>query len=647
MLVSHQERPRELKWYHAGPMLYGDWGTSRFYVLGLAFYYALFSSFWYVLGVGALVAAVGWAYTVVCRAYPDGGGVYSAARQLSKVLSVIGALLLFADYAVTASLSALDGIYYMGVDSAWLAKILAIVAILLLGVINYIGPKWAGTFALLVAMATLVLTLILVAFSIPHLSIGWHAIQPMEGTLDHKWSTLVAVVLALSGVEAIANMTGVMVQPVARTAKKSIWPVLIEVVAFNVVLAVAMLGLPSMLQQKGLAAPHEFQQPAVNYADNDNLIDAYKANHPNFQADPAYHTLLDEHREHSGHFEDLIKIRVMRVMAEQYVHPYFGAVCGAVFGLLLLSAVNTVIGGMISVCYVMSRDLELPHFFAKLNMFGVPWAALVPALGVPCILLLIFPNVEDLADLYAMGVVGAIGINLTCCTINKKLAVRLWERFSIGVIAVAMIAIESTLVIQKPHAVIFVGAILVIGLGMRFVTKTILPAQRRQGPPRGIACIALHTARSSHQRPGYTRRSTRHVPPAHHGRRPRRTEASRFRRRIRRTTPRHPLRPLRPPDQRPIRHGHPGPVPRRRSRSPIRIPRRLQRMQKHHVPMVPIYVVSRDVAYSILDFAATYDVRALLMGVSREGTVLRALRGDVLTAVADQLPQDIPLLIHA
>ncbi len=65
------------------------------------------------------------------------------------------------------------------------------------------------------------------------------------------------------------------------------------------------------------------------------------------------------------------------------------------------------------------------------------------------------------------------------------------------------------------------------------------------------------------------------------------------------------------------------------------------------VAMVPIYAVSRDVAESILDFAATYNVKALLMGVSRQGTFLRALRGDVLAAVADQLPQDIPLLIHA
>ena len=63
--------------------------------------------------------------------------------------------------------------------------------------------------------------------------------------------------------------------------------------------------------------------------------------------------------------------------------------------------------------------------------------------------------------------------------------------------------------------------------------------------------------------------------------------------------------------------------------------------------MIPIYAASRDVADTILDFAATYNVKALLMGVSREGALLRALRGDVLTAVADGLPQDIPLLIHA
>ena len=69
--------------------------------------------------------------------------------------------------------------------------------------------------------------------------------------------------------------------------------------------------------------------------------------------------------------------------------------------------------------------------------------------------------------------------------------------------------------------------------------------------------------------------------------------------------------------------------------------------QSRGVQMIPMYAVSSDVPYTILDFAATYNAEAVLMGVSREGTILRALRGDVITAVADNLPEDISLLIHA
>src|SRR6478609_770667 len=193
MLVTHTERPRELTWYHAGPMLYGDWGTSRFYVLGLALYYAQYASFWYVAGVCALVAAVGWAYTIICRCYPDGGGVYSAARHTSRMLAVIGALLLFADYIVTASLSAMDGMHYLQIREVVLwsgathsadvaefyVRAFAIFGIFLIGVVNFIGPKKAGTFALVVAIGTLVLTVILVIASlVPHdtftaVSQGW------------------------------------------------------------------------------------------------------------------------------------------------------------------------------------------------------------------------------------------------------------------------------------------------------------------------------------------------------------------------------------------------------------------------------------------------------------------------------------------
>src|SRR4051812_8745316 len=89
-LLSSQ-RPRNVNWFQAGALLFGDWGTSRLYVLGLAFLVAGRSSFWLICAMSLLILFVGWAYTQICRIYPDGGGVYTAARQRSRLLGVIGA----------------------------------------------------------------------------------------------------------------------------------------------------------------------------------------------------------------------------------------------------------------------------------------------------------------------------------------------------------------------------------------------------------------------------------------------------------------------------------------------------------------------------------------------------------------------------
>src|SRR3954447_11870473 len=108
------ERPRNVGWKQAAGLLFGDWGTSRLYVLGIALLFAGRTSFYLILAMSFLILAVGWAYTQICRIYPDGGGVYTAAKHKSRMLAVVGALLLFADYTVTASLSALDAFHYFG-----------------------------------------------------------------------------------------------------------------------------------------------------------------------------------------------------------------------------------------------------------------------------------------------------------------------------------------------------------------------------------------------------------------------------------------------------------------------------------------------------------------------------------------------------
>ena len=62
-----------------------------------------------------LTALVGLNYMVICRLYPDGGGVYASVRHRSEVISIVGAFLLIADYLVTAAISALSAFAYLGV----------------------------------------------------------------------------------------------------------------------------------------------------------------------------------------------------------------------------------------------------------------------------------------------------------------------------------------------------------------------------------------------------------------------------------------------------------------------------------------------------------------------------------------------------
>ena len=90
-----------------------------------------------------------------------------------------------------------------------------------------------------------------IAFSAPHLNLAH--LEPRHTDLETAWVQIVGVILALSGVEAIANLTGVMkLDPgstaahpkVTRTATKAILPVAMEVVAGTFLLGWAMLSLP-------------------------------------------------------------------------------------------------------------------------------------------------------------------------------------------------------------------------------------------------------------------------------------------------------------------------------------------------------------------------------------------------------------------
>jgi len=210
-------RPRNVDWKRAAALLYGDWGTSKAYVIGLAFLAAGFSSLPIILAVCTLTGLVGINYIVICRHFPDGGGVYSAARSQGRLLAVIGALLLLADLTVTAALSGWSALTYItsGAEHiAWIKflrdhiALTTIAVLLIMGMINYFGPKHSGSLAVALAVPTLIVVVVLIAISTPHLTT--HFLQPRHESLGALWVQFVGVILALSGAETIANVTGVM-----------------------------------------------------------------------------------------------------------------------------------------------------------------------------------------------------------------------------------------------------------------------------------------------------------------------------------------------------------------------------------------------------------------------------------------------------
>jgi amino acid transporter/nucleotide-binding universal stress UspA family protein len=436
MIPTSVKRPRNVDWKRAAAILYGDWGTSKAYVIGLAFAVAGYASFWLIALMCVLTALVGINYMIICRLYPDGGGVYASVRHRSEVISIVGAFLLIADYLVTAAISALSAFQYLGVPHP---EKFAALSILIIGLLNLLGPKQTGGLAFLISVPTAIVVVVLGLFSLPHMGEAIGHLQPLHGTFGQNWAGFVGIVLALSGVEAIANATGVMkLDPgssderpsVVRTSTPAILMVMIEVCVFT-----ALFGL----------AAHALSGLQIIGCD----VNA-----------PGAEGVRDYMLRYMG------QVFVGGALGPPFGH-IFAVIVSIVFGLLLLSASNTAIVDLIAIQFLMSRDRELPKIFQRLNKWGVPSAGMLLATIVPMLLVIIVKDMSGLADLYAVGVVGAIATNLGATSTDRKLSIKSWERTLMFATFIVMAAIEMSLLVDKPNARYFAVTILAVGLILR------------------------------------------------------------------------------------------------------------------------------------------------------------------------------------
>ena len=582
-MVISGTRPRNVGWLRAAALLYGDWGTSKAYVIGLAVLLAGYAAPYYLAVIVGLTLLVGCNYVWVCKFFPEGGGVYHAARRHSPRLGVVGALLLFAGYVVTAAISAYEAYNYFGLHEE--ATRWATLTIFGLGVMNAFGPRLAGSVAVYLALPAV---LVLLGLSGAGLFSGQERIiqAPLQGTWE-GWTIFTGMVLALSGVEAVANMTGVMkADPdsspdhpsVHHQARKAIGLVMIEVCLITAVLGLMIAGMP----QESFLHPESF----------------------------------------------------LRTMANHYISPTYGWVVGLVVGLLLLSAVNTAIVASVALLFSMAQDRDLPPVFRMLNRQGVPWVPLIVSVVLPVIVLESTRGLEALASLYAIGVTGAICLNLGSCGLDKTLAMRGWQRVVMIGTALLMAAIWVTIAVNKPHAFLFAVILSGVGLFLREAAQS-QKGEKMAEPERvGVGMGVREEVGSELVEDGGR------ILVAAHGM----TGSAKF-----------ALQEAK------LRGARLYFLFVREVQVAAEVVGRLsddvkalsvineikQAASAEKVALTPVYCTANKASDMIVELAATLGADLVILGGTRRGVLVNLLRGDTVREVSSQLPDEIPLLVVA
>jgi len=269
----------------------------------------------------------------------------------------------------------------------------------------------------------------------------------------------------------------------------------------------------------------------------------------------------------------------------------------------------------------------MPRLFARLNPHGVPWVPLFIAALLPALVVAFSPDQQSLMELYAIGVVGAITVNLGSCAFNKNLKMLWYERGLMAVTFVVLFAVEMTLAKTKPNALFFIVCILISGFAMRGVAQRHAGLRTITVSREVAAAVAPETIPDFriNLNPGQA------ILVAARGMTPVlrfALEEARLRKGI-----------LYVLFVKELAVALPGPLENTMYAM-------LEQGRQNEVQVIPLYAISENPAASILDLSATLGIDILMLGAPHRNKLVSLLKGNVVTEVARSLPENIQLLIH-
>ena len=181
----------------AWAVVFADIGTSIYYVPGLLFRELGGSSpsaaAAFVLMTGFAFIFLALKYVDVAARYPEGGGVVSVASDaFGPMLGCIGGLLICVDYFLTGAISSVSGFQYLAAELPRLEPLIAPMAcsaLLVLGLLNYIGIRESAVLTAVLAIGSLSVNLVVMGVVVVQLDareVCGHG-QSWSGLAAHGW----------------------------------------------------------------------------------------------------------------------------------------------------------------------------------------------------------------------------------------------------------------------------------------------------------------------------------------------------------------------------------------------------------------------------------------------------------------------------
>ena len=250
---------------------------------------------------------------------------------------------------------------------------------------------------------------------------------------------------------------------------------------------------------------------------------------------------------------------------------------------------------------------------------------------------LLVKDMAGLADLYAVGVVGAIATNLGATATDRKLSIKSWERTLMFRTFIVMAAIEMSLLIDKPNARYFAVTILAVGLILRgLVQERRMKKEAAAGKvPSKIAaanaavCNSVNTLRPAESILCAIRGTGRTLDFAL--------------REARETGSRLYLLFVR---EQPFMTEQDAKRKWQEDPEASMIFAEAKQKAPDHPPLF-CYAVSPSAAETIVDVAATLGASRLILGAPKRNALINLLRGNVIREVSNSLPEEIDLLVYA